>query len=270
MKVDDELFDTNHTIIHSDEVSSEMSSLDKCEENVIEAQENKMVDNMPTNTKKRKEPENNTLDDVLLPAKRVKSEFPCVKTENIVQLKYSLDQNTSHICDSVIKKEKTEEVDSKNDIAFDKNPISNANSHILDKKMTYSEVSTMNVKPEKQQSKITSFFHSPSRNTNPPIKQACNTFTPPYSDYLICCNCTYYKILKKEDLIAHSKFHTRIPSLESFNRCNVMLKTLKIYNSDDIGIKQQKVTTPIKSSPKKVQHKVTLLQCLSIPSALCQ
>ena len=46
MKVDDTLFDTNHTIIHSDEESSKMSSLDKCEENVIEAQENKMVDNM--------------------------------------------------------------------------------------------------------------------------------------------------------------------------------------------------------------------------------
>ena len=257
MKVHDTLFDANHTILHSDEESSKMSSLDKCEENVIEAQENKMVDNMPTNTKKRKELENDKQDDVLLPAKRIKSEFPCVKTENIVQLKYSLDQNTSQICDSVIKKEKTEEVDSKSDIAFDKSHISNVNLHILDKKMTYSEVSTMNVKPEKQQSKITSFFNSPSRNTHPPIKQACNTFTPPYSDYLICCNCTYYKILKKEDLIAHSKFHTRIPSLESFNRCNVMLKTLKIYNSDDIGIKQQKVTTPIKSSPKKVQRKST-------------
>ena len=113
MKVDDTLFDTNHTIIHSDEVSSDMSSLDKCEENLIDAQENKMVDTIPTNTKKRKELENDTQDDVLLPVKRIKSEFPCVKTENIVQLKYSLDQNTSHICDSVIKKEKTEEVDNK-------------------------------------------------------------------------------------------------------------------------------------------------------------
>ena len=256
MKVEDTIFDTNHTIIHSDEVSSEMSSKDKCEENIIEAQDNKMLVDLPTNTKKRKQLECDT-QDVLLPAKRIKSEFSCSKTENSVQLKYSLDQNTSQICDSVIKKEKTEEVDSKKDIALDKNHISNASSQILDKKINYSEVSTMNVKPEKLQSKITSFFNSPSRNTHPPIKQACNTLTPPYSKYLICCNCTYYKILKKEDLIAHSKFHTRIPSLESFNRCNVMLKTLKIYNSDDIGIKQQKVTTPIKSSPKKVQRKST-------------
>ena len=110
-------------------------------------------------------------------------------------------------------------------------------------------------KTEKTQSKITSFFTSPSKSREGKPSTISENLTPPYPNYHICCNCTYYKILRTEDLKSHSKFHKRIEKLGDFNQCMVKLKEPKVYNSDEIDLYPRSPIKKIPRSPSKAQSK---------------
>ena len=206
--------------------------------------------------KKRKHPDENTEDNENQISKRIKEEHLYIKSDNEIPLNIKKEENNSTFISTAVRKIKTDsEVDEKNN--GESISIDDTRNIKQEKKPCSNDIdSSTSKKTEKTQSKITSFFTSPSKSQEcqKPIAIPEN-LVPPYSNYLICSNCTYYKILKTEDLKNHSKFHSRIENLNNFNRCKVILKEPKVYNSDEIDLHPR---TPLKKcprSPTKAQSK---------------
>ena len=207
---------------------------------------------------KRKHPDDDTYKDVNPISKRIKEEHLYIKTENGLPLDIKKEEKDSSFnSTSVSKMVKTDsEVNGKHyeenilvkDVTYTTKPITKVSSDETD--------STTAKKTEKTQSKITSFFTSPSKSRECKPVTISENLAPPYPNYHICCNCTYYKILRTEDLKNHSKFHKRIEKLGDFNQCKVKLKEPKVYNSDEIDLYPRSPIKKIPRSPSKAQSKL--------------
>ena len=225
----------------------------------------KEPDEEPINGIKRKYPDDDSFNSANTIVKRIKEEHLYIKPETEIKKEENESKFIKTEKEPCLYRIKLSDVDEEK--SGGNVPIGDAKLQIILSGQTRSmDTNTVTIKKtEKTQSKITSFFTSPSKTTlaslSPPKSPGSVPITipehvlPPYPNYYVCCNCTYYKILRTDDLQNHSKFHNRIEKLNDFNNCKVMLKEPKVYNSDEIDLHPGSPIKKIPRTPVKAQSK---------------